>query len=512
MIIDTTKLPKRILNAVGLITKSDADVKADRAFEAGYNSSIEDEPPSGTLKTYGYRRSTAGTLRDFTKIPYDKIIRTVWVLFQNNPVVKRTNKIKTSHFLGGGVEYQTDDDDVKETLDTNWRVNKINRKLRKWVFELRLWGEQIYPVFVRQADGQVRLGYIDSEQIGMIKTHPDNSMERWAIVLKSDAANRRKVYRVVREDESFIDAMNQVRPAQNEGLMVTAEQANIQDWEKAFLKECGLTEYTGSCLLFQVNNMSNQSRGFSDYLQSSDWLDALDETLFAVGEREQFANYFSWDFTLEGYDDAKVSEFAKKDKKNPPKRGSAHYHNEKVTRELKYPDLKQMGSIETVKAILTFVLGGLGFPLHWFGFGDDANRATATTMGDPTWKTLEEEQDEVREMILDILTFFRDQAIIAGYLEPAAFEADISVTMPEMTKKDLTQLSAAMNQTATSLMVAEQNGWSTREQIVTVWQKFMQELGVDAVTLEDIDAEQPEEMETANKVNEWLAKRINGNS
>lgn len=511
MIIDTTKLPKRILSTIGLVTQSDANIKADRAFEAGYNSSIEDEPSSGTLKSYGYRRTTAGTLRDFTKVPYDKIIKTVWVLFQNNPVVKRTNKIKVSHFLGGGIEYQSDEDDVKEVLDNNWRINKIGRKLRKWVFELRLWGEQIYPVFVRQSDGQVRLGYIDSEQIGMIKTHPDNSMERWAVVLKSSNGIR-KVYRVVREDESYIDKMGNVIQSQNEGLMVTAEQANIQDWEKAFLKECGLREYSGSCLLFQVNNMSNQSRGFSDYLQSSDWLDALDETLFAVGEREQFANYFSWDFTLEGFSQDEVEVYAKKDRKNPPKRGSAHYHNEKVNRELKYPDLKQMGSIETVKAVLTFVLGGLGFPLHWFGFGDDANRATATTMSDPTWKTLEEEQDEVKEMVLDILTFFRDQAIIAGYIPPVNTEAKISVTMPEMTKKDLTQISTAMNQTATSLMVAEQNGWSTREQIVTVWQKFMQELGIDAVTLEDIDAEQQGEMETAEKINEWLSKRMNANS
>ncbi len=50
--------------------------------------------------------------------------------------------------------------------------------------QLFLWGEQVFPVAVRQSDGAVRLGYIDPADIEMVVSHPANPMERWAVVTR----------------------------------------------------------------------------------------------------------------------------------------------------------------------------------------------------------------------------------------------------------------------------------------------------------------------------------------
>lgn len=525
------KIKDRILNTLNLTTKQEAAARADRAYEAGYMD-INDEPPSGTLRSYGYRRQTAKHLRDL-KTGYHKIIENVWLMYQSNPVAKRMLRIKVSHFLGGGIEYSTEDETLQELLDEFRDRNNLNSQIRKFSLQLRLFGEQCYPTFVRKVDGRVNLGYIDPGQIEAIIMHPDNAMWPWAVVLKDDAITSiKRVYRIVRKDDDFVVDINgeqRVQQARNPGLLVTHEQTNLQPWEAKMLKVYGNAGYSGSCLLFQINNVSNQGRGFSDLLQSVDWIDALDETFFAVGEREQFAAYFSWFVKLIGASKDDVRKRTAEIQKRKPSRGSVNVSNDMEEWELKVADLKQMGSIETVKALLAYILGGLGIPFVWFGFGDGTNRATALAQGDPTTKTLEEEQDEIRDMIVTILTFVRDQAIIAGTLPSEAAEKMIEITMPQMTKKDLQTLTGSMSQLASSLMIAEQQGWSSKEQAINIWQKMVQEFGIESEDVQELldELEQEEEeappipepfmandedMETAEQANEWLNNRLNGNS
>lgn len=560
------------IRSFGGLTRAEADQMFRRGFNEGYadgyNDGGEDEPVSGTTRRYGYRRTTQG-LRDFTQIDRERIIEIVWTLVQSNPVADRAMEIKRDYILGRGVQFQTRDDDLQDIFDDFWHANKMSQRLKEFTFQLFLFGVQCYPVFVRKSDGRVRLGYIDPAEIEDVIAHPENAMEMWAVVVKSQTATQqwertidRQVYRIVRTEEAmsshyanWLKAWEQgermpvdedeegepVRPLEagpgqdrsgdgseqggkevHEGKMVTAGQAKLEPWEEEMLRAMGLEEYSGSVFYVKVNSASNQPHGYSDLLQVADWLDQQDEVLFALADREQWANFFSWDVTLKGVKDVKKR--ATEIRSNPPRRGSLNVHNDAEEWRLDYPSLQQSGSIETARAIQNHSFGGLGFPEAWFGRGDDTNRATLEAQGDPTWRTLEHDQDSVRDMILDMLHFVRDQAEIAGHWTPDAEDElreqlaaedtglvsrlfgrngrkqdeedsegqdleldtaedvdprEVTVIMPEMTARDLGVVSSMLSTIAGALVVAEEQAWQDKAKSVEIWAKALGEFGIE---------------------------------
>jgi hypothetical protein len=47
-----------------------------RAYEAGYEDG-NDDPVSGELRTFGYRRASSGAVREFGGLDYDKVLDTL---------------------------------------------------------------------------------------------------------------------------------------------------------------------------------------------------------------------------------------------------------------------------------------------------------------------------------------------------------------------------------------------------------------------------------------------------
>lgn len=514
----------RIIETLGGVTQTRLAELEQRFNEATGRAYLEgyfdgnDDPASSDLKAggYGYRQP-AQQLRDFAHTSYDKIIESVWAVYQSNPVAKRALQLQVSYVLGGGPEFQIRNDDLRVIVDEFWRVNKLAQRLRQFVKQLGLWGEQIFPVFVRRSDGLVRLGYIDPKEVETVKTHPDNTMEPWAVCLK-EAGSKRRIYRVIRQQEPVVNG-NAVTEPEYIGRYVTADQAELEPWESNWLAGYGLTEYSGSSFLFQVNNVSNQSRGFSDLLQVLDWLDQHDATLFEIADKEQFAAYFSWDVEVTGMSKDEIRARAVELRGQPPKKGSVNVHNEREKWSMNKPDLKQTESTTAARALLLQILGGLGYPEHWFGSGDAANRATAAEQNDPTWRTLEERQGYVKEMLITMLEFQRDQAVIAGAWQPKETTGDdgktavtaeeseeIAVTLPEMTSKDVSRLAQAVTQLTAALIQAEQQGYVSHDTAAEIWAKIVAEFGVEVNVAAELEAveeeEEPEESPMAGMVDQ----------
>ncbi len=515
----------RILSALNLTTTQAAAAATSRAYEAGMYDG-NDEPPQGELKTFGYQRQLAAGLRDFTKMTHDEIIEIVWTLYQSNPIAKRYLQIKRDHIIGRGVSPTAVDEKLQEILEAFFQHNSLHKRLGKLTLQLYLWGEQCYPAHVRQADGQVTLGYIDPGEIETVITHPNNAMENWAVVCKMRQSDRdKRVYRIIRQDRGFSDGQR-IYSGNYKDKQVTASQARLEPWELKLLSTHGLKEYTGSVFYFAVNNVSNQPRGFSDLLQIADWLDSHDETLFALADREQFAGYFSWDVTLTGATADQVRERAAAIRKTPPKRGSVNVHNDAETWQFNYPDLKTSASIASADAIETHALGGVGLPRHWYAHGDGTNRATAMAQGDPTLKTLQHDQDAVKECIIAMLEFVRDQAEIAGYWRGK--DGALDVVMPEMATKDLSRVSSTLSQLVTSLSAAVNDlKVITPETAAKAVAKVLAEIDIEYNPEEELQKAQqnaqnapqspqpgkqvqtdPQAQKTAQKAQEWLQQRI----
>lgn len=524
-------------NRLGLATKRDLAVIRRAAYRQGFTEgqdyagdSGEDEPVSGTTKTYGYRRSTAQGLRDFTQIDRETILEIMWVLWQSNPVADRSMEFKRDYILGRGLQFNADDDDLQEIIDAFVEDNELHARLKEFVLQLYLFGSQCYPVFVRQTDGRVQIGYFDPAEIEDVIPHPDNALKMWAVVIKANSNvqpwqkdHGKRVYRIIRredgtgktglavssqdwlaevtapfEDKQVGEAVQHDGDDARMGRYVTADQAYLEEWEQELLAAYGLEEYSGSCIYVKVNSVSNQPHGWSDLLQAADWLDQTDETLFSIGEREQLAGYFSWDVTIEGADELQIKERAAELYKRPPKKGSVNVHGNSEQWAYNQAQIGQTESIETVRAMLLHVFGGLGYPEHWYGRGDETNRATAEAQNDPTWRTLEHDQDHVRDLILLMLNFVRDQAVIAGTwnlrtpgVQGEERSEDITVVMPEMTSRDLTTVTSAVATLAGALVIAEEQGWQTRDHSREMWSKLAAELGVEIDPTEEIPAPEP---------------------
>lgn len=506
------RIRERVADAVKWLRQPIRAATKKRRHEAHDYSSDggEDEPQTGTIVRQGYRSATSGQLRDFTQFSYDDILSVVWSLYQSNPVAARMLKIKLGYILGSGVTRQIPNGELRKIIDNFDEINKLTQRLPQFIHQLRLWGEQIFPVFVKESNGEVRISYVDPSEVKEIVTHPENGMEKWAVVLKEVTApankpwikpRKMRVLRCIRKDESVVkyeeripaytdintgevhDAFGElvVVNSKHTGLYVTAEQATLEDWEPDMIRSfTGKDTYDGSCLLYQVNNVSNQPRGFSDLLQVADWLDMLDRVMTSIYGREEAASYFAWDVTLTGMSEDDVLDKAAQIAMTVPARGMANVHNENATWELKTPDLKQNPSIDTATAFLTHVLGGVGFPKHWYGYGDETNRATAQAQGDPTWRTLEQEQAQARDMLLEIFMFVRDQAVIAKHWKPESEDDnEIGVQMPEMTMKDLGMVTTALGQTSDAVKSAEDNKLMTHAHGVQMWAKVAKELDVE---------------------------------
>lgn len=463
--------------------------RSSEAYQDGYRDARNDEPASGDLRSYGYRSASYGP-REFAVDPAMAMAR-AWQLWQENPVADRALEIKRDYVIDRSVDPQAKSPQLQVILKKFWDENRMRRHSSEFALQLFLFGAQCLPVYVRRSDGRVRIGYFDPEQIQQVIFHPENALDIWAVVIRAqvkinawEADHRTRVYRVIRKDDDVVVPARDAFPADVKttklrGLWVTADQANLEPWEEIMLRSFGLDAYSGTCLYERVNAVSNQGFGSSDLLQEADWLDSQDETLFSLADREQRAGYFSWDVTLKGQQQD-ITKRSAEIRKNPPKNGAINVHNEEEIWEIKTPDLKQVPSIETSKALLDFILGGLGLPSHWYGSGDETNRATAQAQGDPTWKSLSHDQGIIGDMLTTLCEFVRDQAEIAGRWRPETPEdREISVPMPSMTTKDITAVTAAMSNLALSLQTALEMQWITQETAAQTWALMMQELGVD---------------------------------
>ena len=262
--------------------------------------------------------------------------------------------------------------------------------------------------------------------------------------------------------------------------------------------------YDGDCLYFGVNNASNQARGYSDLLQVLDWLDQLDEVLWAVADRERFASFFSWLVKVSG-----LTESGIKDKatalsiKIPQKTGQLIIANENEDWSFLSPDLKQPQSLETANQLLTFILGGLGLPRHWYGFGDETNRATAEAQNDPTWRRLQDSQDEIQWMIEAMIGLALSQAQIAGANVDLE---DYQVTMPPMTAKDVTKIASSLSQISQVLVLAVEQGWIVNEDAAKIFADLASRLGyeIEADEAAEDDSEPMEAEATIESYNVLL--------
>ncbi len=462
---------------------------AKDAFQEAFDLTGEDEPvvytSDGRPIRLGYRQLEQ-TPRDLSSISQEKANEAAYRLWNTNPLAKALVEIILDYVLGDGATIQAEDEDVAEALREFWKdpVNDFDgHGAESYVRELSLFGEQILLAFVRDgadigivADGRLRLGPVDPNQIASIITHPKNHRDVLAVRLKSQAGgiNDGPIFKVIRAESAhgaeegvrdlaeYRKLVNRVEKAmgreEGEGTSGRITEAALdrkeinrrlkegKEWRLEELKTKDgkiipgtgrMTEakdplndvaFDGECFLFQVNKLSTGIRGRGDLLPLIDWLDRYDQLFFDAAEHVQLLNTFVWDLLVKGGSEGatevekNLSYQAKKVR--GAKSNSVFAHNENIELDAKNPDLKT-GDIEVmIRALRIFIAGGLRVPEHWLAEGRMSNRATARSAGEPTRRMLSRRQAFVKNMFTRICQYQIDVLVALGQLPEEVSQLD----------------------------------------------------------------------------------------
>ncbi|MFP3944321.1 MAG: hypothetical protein ACLFWF_10530, partial [Alphaproteobacteria bacterium] len=364
--------------------------------------------------------------RDLDPLSHSRMQELAVFLWKTNVLAKSLVELPVAYLLADGVSLSVRNEEAQEWLDAFWRdpINRMDIKLPKKLREMAIFGEQCWPTFVNEANGHVRLGYLDPAQIATRVTDPDNIEQVIGIVTRKDAKGQARRYRtIVNGPESVFSKRTQ---------------------------EIRQTFEDGECFYFKINDLSNTTHGHSDFMGQFAWLEGYDRALFGELERWDFHRAYIWDVTLKGATPEQVDERARKI--HTPAPGSVRVHNESEEWAAVTPDLKASDSDGFARLFRNHIMGGATIPEHWYGGGGDVNRATAGEMGEPTFKMLSMRQRQWKHILEDVAAYvIRQRTFMVLGVEPADYfsdpgECECEAVFPEMVVRDTTKYAAALQQ------------------------------------------------------------------
>lgn len=448
---------KAFLSSLGdAWAKDDAPASTATPVREAVGSQSLDEPGYTRLTGDGLGKTN---LRDLAPLAQERMQKIAEWLWQSNLLANRLIELPLAFLLAEGVKLQCKDEDHQKLLDKFWHdpINNWPLKLPARVRALAILGEQVYIAHVNEANGFVRLGYLDARNIGQVVMDPDNPEQPIGVVTRKDAKGQYHKYRVIvlGPEEMFSNRTAQIRA----------------------------TDFTdGDCFLFQINKLPDGGRGRSDLLGQMDWLDALDSFMFNEIDRVGFLRSFVWDVTLTGADEDTVKKFDRDFK--APEANSKFVHNDSVKLEAKTPGLQSSDTTETARLLRNYALGGATMPEHWFGGGGDVNRAAASEMGEPTFKVYTQRQSTLKLMLEEIGRFVLWRAAKTSEPDWGDDRWKVTAVFPELVNKDLAKFASALQTVATTCSLLVQDGLLTKKRalqlIADVAGRFGQEIDAEA--------------------------------
>ena len=426
--------------------------------EAAGSQSTADEP--GWTRLSGMDGAAGYNRRDLTPLSQERMQRLAEWLWQSNLLANRLTELPLAYLLAEGVSLSCKDEEHQKLLNAFWNdpINNWPGKLEGRVRDLSLTGEQCYILHVNEGSGFLRLGYLDPRQIAHVVMDPDNPEQPIGVVTKKDTQGKYHKYRVA----------------------VLGDDAELFTTRTAGIRASDFPD--GECMLYQIGKLPTGTRGRADLLAQIDWLDAYDEFMFGEIDRQQFLRAFVWDVTLTGVDDAGVKKFDKEFK--APEPNSKFVHNDSVKLEAKTPSLQAADSSETAHLLRNQVLGGATMPEHWFGGGGNVNRATASEMGEPTFKIYTARQMMLKRMIEEIGRFVLWKSAKTGNPDWGDDAWKVTATFPELANRDVTKFAAAFQQVVNAVVIMIDAALVTQERglqlIGDVASRFGQEIDAKA--------------------------------
>lgn len=406
-------------------------------------------------KDEGYRRLNDSVMsRNLQPVEQSRMFEICYYMFKASAMFKRLAKMDKSFIFSGQIKIESPDADVQKIIDRFIKKNKLGRKFPERCMWFGILGEQCWPVSVDQYNGEVKFLYADPASIKEIYVNPLNIEERVQVEMMGSGGRSGIKYSIIRED-----------------LNIASKSYN---------------RLVGNCFFFTINNAPNATRGVSDFFPLVDWIDSLERYGYNYLERAELMLNFVWDITLKGMDANQIREWLRDNP--PPEPGSQRAHNEQVEWDAVTPDLKATDFKSGFDMGKSFIMGAAGRPESWFGSGGKQYQTEADQAGQAPIVDLEERQKFYQEILEEVIQFAIDQAVIAKVLSPTKAAAGFTVTMPEISKKDLAKFAGVIPQLTTALAIAVSNKFIRRDTAIKIFAFVAGYLGYEVQAQEEIDA------------------------
>lgn len=396
----------------------------------------------------------------------EKSQRLSLLLFRKNVRAWNAIELTKDFVIGPGVRVKAADPKVLERIKLHWRVNQWQKKLPERVRALALFGEQLYPAFVQEGTGLVRLSSISPMRVRGVVTDPEDS-----------------------ETITHVTAHLGKVPGFGE-KPITTQDAKIKRYRLIQPRLDGTLEddpgnFDGLAFFFPINRVGGGTRGVPDLSPSLDWLEGLDIFSFALLEKAAIQQQVVWDLTIEGADDDEVQERADQ-LITDLLSGSAFGHNEKVKLQALVAQLSGGDSETIIRILLRHIQAGTRMAGMFFGDSDDLTRASASELSIPVGKMIEGRQSFVRMMLEEILQFDIEQGVKAGAL-PKGTNVSFEIKMARVWLRDLAAATSALSTLATALTIAQESEWIDKSRATEIFEVGVEHLG--GVAREDVDGE-----------------------
>jgi len=441
----------------------------EAAFREAYGETIDADEDQ-------WRRLTGDSTRDLSPMTQAKMQKIAHYLWEQNLLANRLIELPVAYLLAEGVKLTVKDEENQKTLDRFWKdpINEMALKLPKKVREMAIFGEQVWPAFVNEHDGMVRLGYLDPALIATVVKDPDNPEQTIGIVAMKNKKGVARRYRAI------INGPEDVFTARTQAI-----RESFTD---------------GDAFYFPINDLSSGTRGRSDLLSQADWMDGYDQFLWGELSRYDLLRSFLWDVTLKGASPDEVKTRSREI--SAPKPASVRVHNDSETWQDVTPDLKAVDTEAGARLFRNHVLGGATMPEHWFGGGGDVNRAVGAEMSEPTIKMYAMRQQYWKHILESLGRY----VLLKAHQKAGQGEIDwsdpawtVQAVFPELAAKDTTKYAAALQQVVVACVQAIMEKLMSRDYAVRLIGAVATRLGVDADPEKELAAAEEEAAKSAER-------------
>jgi len=405
--------------------------------------------PVGSDRDESQFRSTAqGTRQDLPPFDQEMQARISRFNYTKNLIGHRLLELMRDYVIGGdvGVRILARNQQVQEVLDEHWNdpFNDWPRRLPQDVLDMSQDGELLVPVQVGEG-GHVIAGKIDPTIIKKVVPEPFYAGRVKSLVVKGPVGRKDTELKIIALDRDK--------------------------------KSSTFRRRVGDAFFWGINKPSSASRGISDLFALQDFIDQLDRFIYARARNAELRNLFVWDVTLKGATEPQVKHFLDDLQLNPPTSGSTRAHNDQVAWSSVRPQIEAADASREMEMMMSYILFGFGIPPTATGIVSTGRTALSEQI-DMLYKTFSSRAREVRNIVVDLLSFVIDQAIIGGRLA-ADVDTGFRVVLPRIALRDIQRTGGALARVGEFFSNMEKLGIYDKPAIKQMMDIFLAALGFD---------------------------------